>query len=303
MTSAPRPPYPKPWLSYAHQVALLVSRGLTVADPAAAAQFLSHVNYYRFSGYCLAFEQPHHEFRPGVTFEDISAAYAFDVALRDLLTEALEIIEVDVRTTFAYHFGQQHGAFGHTKPVNFFQKFDHADLIRRLHEEADRSSELFIKHFRRCYLEYPDLPIWMLTEVVSFGTLVRMFRGMQRHDQQAVATRYGMQATFFGPILLHLVYVRNLCAHHSRLWDRIWSVKATLPRGPMWQPPLLPQNERLFSTLCLTQHLLKRCPLIGSFGAEWRDRLHQLLRNPPNSADALNCMGIPPNWEQHPVWK
>ena len=301
--SNPRPPYQKPWLSHADQVAKLVARGLTVADSAVAERFLFHVNYYRFSGYCLAFEQPRHAFPQGVTFEDIAGAYAFDVALRDLLTEALEVIEIDVRAWLAYHFGQAHGAFGHTDPANFFGRFDHADLMERLHEEADRSSELFIKHFRAKYAEYPDLPVWMLTEVMSFGTLTRMFRGMDRRDQQAVSSRYGLQAVAFGTILLHLVYVRNLCAHHSRLWDRAWSMKATLPQGKMWQPPVMPGNDRLFSTVCLIQHLLNRCPAIGTFAADWRGRLHPLLKAPPNTPQALAFMGMPADWDQHPVWK
>lgn len=301
--SNPRPPYQKPWLSHADQVAKLVGRGLTVADAAAAERFLSHINYYRFSGYCLAFEHPRHSFPKGVTFEDVAVAYAFDVTLRDLLTEALEVIEIDVRAWLAYHFGRTHGAFGHTDAVNFFGKFDHADLMVRLREEATRSSDLFIKHFRRSYAEYPDLPVWMITEVMSFGTLTRMFRGMDRRDQQAVSSRYSLQAFTFGTILLHLVYVRNLCAHHSRLWDRVWSMKATLPQGKMWQPPVIPGNDRLYSTVCLIQHLLNRCPAVGSFATDWRDRLHPLLRSPPNTPQALKFMAMPQNWAQHPVWK
>ncbi|HUY87307.1 MAG TPA: Abi family protein [Pirellulales bacterium] len=299
---AQRPSYQKPWLSHADQVAKLRSRGLTVADPAAAERFLSHVNYYRFSGYCLAFEQPRHSFPQGVTFEDITGAYAFDVALRDLLTEALEVIEIDVRAWLAYHFGQTHGAFGHTDAANFFGRFDHADFMVRLREEADRSSELFIKHFRANYAEYPDLPIWMLTEVMSFGMLVRMFRGMHRRDQQAISSRYRLQAVAFGTILLHLVYVRNLCAHHARLWDRVWAMKATLPQGKAWQPPLMPGNDRLFSTLCVMQQLLNACPATGGFADDWQDRLHALLRAPPNAPHSLACMGMPQDWDQHPVW-
>jgi len=84
--------FAKPWLSCLDQVALLQSRGLVIRDPAAAAHFLSHVNYYRFSGYCLAFEQARHHFLPGVTFEQVRASYDFDRVLRDLVTEALELI-------------------------------------------------------------------------------------------------------------------------------------------------------------------------------------------------------------------
>ena len=59
--------------------------------------FSCAVNYYRLSGYCLAFEQQRRTFLPGVTFDDVAGQYAFDVVLRDLLTEALEVIEIDVR--------------------------------------------------------------------------------------------------------------------------------------------------------------------------------------------------------------
>ncbi|MDZ7620149.1 MAG: hypothetical protein U1E05_24375, partial [Patescibacteria group bacterium] len=57
----PRVLFQKPWRSHAHLVALLQQRGLVVADAAAAAAFLAHLSYYRFSGYCLAFEVQRHQ--------------------------------------------------------------------------------------------------------------------------------------------------------------------------------------------------------------------------------------------------
>ncbi|MHB8900166.1 MAG: Abi family protein [Thermoguttaceae bacterium] len=297
------PRYAKPWLSYGDQIARLLQRGLSVADAAAAEQFLTHVNYYRFSGYCLAFEQQRHVFLQGVTFEDVAAAYRFDVCLRDLLTEALEVIEIDVRTCLAHYFGESHGAFGHIAPGNFFQRFDHTAWLQHVHDEVERSTELFVCHFRTCYCDYPDLPIWMLSEVMSFGTATRMYRGMDRRDQRGIAGRYRLQNADFSSIILHLAYVRNLCAHHCRIWDRVWSVKPVLPHGPMWKPPMVAGNDRLFATLCLIQHLLNRCPAVGEFAVQWRDRVLQLLTNHPNAPQALVKMGMPPTWITHPVWK
>ncbi len=295
-------PYAKPWLSYKDQLALLTTRGLTIADPAAAQTFLSHVNYYRLSGFCLAFETHRHAFRPGVTFDDIKAAYEFDVRLRDLLNEALEVIEIDIRTCLTHFVGQRYGAFGHLDPNNFFDQFDHGEWIEHIHDEVDRSSELFVEHFRNTYTEYPDLPVWVLMEIVSFGTLTRMYRGMRRSDQRVISNRYRLQPQDFGTILLHLAYVRNLCAHHLRLWDRVWSVKASLPHGKYWESPLVPGNDRLFSTLVLTYHLLLNCPATATFPAEWRDRLRTLLLNPPNAPTALTKMGMPADWQTHPMW-
>ena len=297
------PRYTKPWLSFSDQVARLAERGLFIPDVAAAERFLTHVNYYRFSGYCLAFEQQRHVFLPDVTFDDIAGAYNFDVVLRDLLTEALEVIEIDVRTYLAYIFGQRHGPFGHANPGNFFRRFDHAAWMQHVCDEVDRSTELFVQHFHASYADYPDLPIWMLSEIMSFGTLTRMYRGMDRYDQRGIAGRYDLQNADFGSILLHLAYVRNLCAHHCRIWDRVWSIKATLPHGLMWQRPAMPGNNRLFSTLCLIQRLLNRCPAVADFAVPWRDRTMQLLTKHPNTPQAFVCMGMPANWHKHPVWK
>ena len=86
-------PYQKPWCSHADLVQKLIDRGLVVTDRPKAEAFLAHVNYYRLSGYCLAFESPgqRHTFSPGTTFEQLQAAYDFDFTLRDLVGEALEV--------------------------------------------------------------------------------------------------------------------------------------------------------------------------------------------------------------------
>ncbi len=148
--------------------------------------------------------------------------------------------------------------------------------------EATRSNELFVTHFRRSYAEYPDLPIWIVTEVISFGALSQMFSGMWNRDKKEVARRYGIQSGDLQSRMHHLVYVRNLCAHHSRLWDRVWAIKPSLPKGQHWQSPHLPARNRLFATLLILLHLMKRCPAISAFAGEWRDRVRSLMENPPS---------------------
>ncbi len=256
----PLRPYQKPWLSYQDQISLLQSRGLIITDVQAVIDFLKHVNYYRFSGFCLAFESARHQFQSGVSFEQVQAAYDFDRILRDIATEALEVVELDFRANIAHFFGQQYGAFGHTKPANFFRKFDHTEWMNKLHAEAERSSELFVSHFKATYCGFPDLPVWAITEIMSFGALSRMCHGMLKQDQKAIAHHYGLQPRDWVSWLHHLTYVRNLCAHHARLWDRIWSIKPKLPRAQVWQAPHLPGNNRLFATLLILNVLMGCCP-------------------------------------------
>ena len=230
------------------------------------------------------------------------ASYEFDRVLRDLVTESLELIEVDFRTAIAHQFGRRHGSFGHALATNFFKKFDHAGWLGNLHSETLRSHEPFVQHFKANYSGFPDLPIWMMTEVMSFGSLSKMFKGMFRQDQREIAKRYGLQPTVLKSWLHHLVYVRNLCAHHSRLWDRVWSIKPELPAGKAWSPPLVPNNKRLFATLLLLYLVLKRCPAISPYDQEWRLRLHAHLLIPPNAPTPLERMGLTNDWSRHPLW-
>jgi len=277
--------------------------GLVIADEPAASLFLEHINYYRFGGYALAFEQARHVFTPGTTFEQIRAVYEFDRSLRDLVTEALEIIELDVRTTVAHSFGQLHGAFGHTQPGSFFRRFTHRAWLDKLNEETQRSSELFVTHFKATYAEFPQLPIWVATEIMSFGALSKMVQGMERADQKNIAARYRLQPATLGSWLHHLVYIRNLCAHHARIWDRVWTIAPVLPAGKAWARPLLPGNSRLFATLLLQNAMLRSCPAEQVFASAWRSRLEDLLLTRlPTAPYATTKMDLPADWQNHPLW-
>lgn len=303
-------PYTKQWLSISGQIQKLKDYGLVIRDETAAAFFLQHINFYRFSGYAFAFEQSRHVFIPGTTFEQVRLAYEFDRALRDLITESLEVIELDLRTAVAHTFSQIHGPFGHTSPSNFMPVFDHpkreythADWLEKLRDEVRRSRNLFVEHFKTNYMEYPDLPIWAATEIMSFGSLLRMYKGMLIDDQKRVSTRYGLQPKTLGSWIHHLVYVRNLCAHHERLWDCLWSLKPDLPAGKIWLPPLLPGNNRLFVTLLIQKSLLRSCIAEKNFTNGWCLRIETLLSNlTPSVPNAKKRMGLTDDWSNHPVW-
>jgi abortive infection bacteriophage resistance protein len=135
-----------------------------------------------------------------VTFDHVKASCQFDASLRDLFNEALEIIEIDLRTVVAHYFGNSYGAFGHTDPASFHPEFDkritHNNWLDEIRKEASRSRELFIRHFERKYTQYPDLPVWVVTEIMTFGSLARMIRAMHKADRQNVARSTGFLQTF-----------------------------------------------------------------------------------------------------------
>lgn len=297
-------PYTKLWLSVSDQVEKLKSYGLIVQDEQSAKIFLLHLNYYRFSGYGVAFEQSRHVYVSGTTFEAIRDTYYFDRALRDLVTESLEVIELDIRAAIAYCFGKHYGAFGHATKGRFFHRFNHQAWRDKLHDETRRSDEAFVKHYRKTYCEFPDLPIWIATEIMSFGALSRMYSGMLKSEQKVIAARYGIQPKTLQSWMHHLVYVRNLCAHHVRLWDRIWAIRPDLPPGHNWAPPVLSANCHLFATLLVQAKLLKSCAAEQVFFSGWRNRIETLIdQHTPRTAKAHQLMGLTSKWKAHPVWR
>ncbi|MEI8293257.1 MAG: Abi family protein [bacterium] len=296
--------YTKNWLSIPEQIERLKTYGLSIPDERSAASFLSHINYYRFSGYGLAFEQSRHCFIAGTTFEQIRDTYEFDRSLRDLCTESIEVIELDLRTALAYSFGEKFGPFGHVASHSFYDISTHAQWLGKLREETGRSSEPFVAHYKTRYREYPDLPIWVAAEIMSFGALSKMYRCMMKKDQKTVAARYGLQPETLRSWIHHLVYIRNLCAHHARLWDRIWAIKPHLPAGKAWEPPSLPGNTRLFASLLLQNSMLQHCPTERAFAHDWRRRVNQLLTDKlPTCPNPKFKMDMPDNWEFHPLWR
>lgn len=298
-------PYGKPALSYAQQVAQLVARGMSVSEPAAAEAILSKTSYYRLSAYWYPFRLRDaagtalDAFEPGASFDQVIQLYEFDRELRLLVLDALERVEVTVRTAVTYQLGMAHGAFGHELAGNFHPQFNHADWVTKLRVETDRSTDAFVDHFRNRYSDYPALPIWMCTEVLSIGALSLLYKGMQNGDKAAVAATFGMHPKRLQDWLHVLSYVRNLCAHHSRLWNRDLAIKPRAMAEPEWSAPLLPSNSRLFCVLLMLTVLLNKSG--GSLA--WRGQCTALLRRLATSPRWRAAMGLPLLWEEHPLWK
>jgi len=313
-------PYPKGWLDYNGQIEKLRKRGLEIADSDIATQFLAYSNYYRFTGYCLRFqhmdESGERVFNKGVSFADILDIYEIDKKLRDCVSDALGAVEISFRSAVAYHFAQAHGAFGHTVKDNFDRKFisPRKDAVGRplpslydewhegLVSETRRSNELFVKHFEAKYLQFPDLPIWTALEICSFGTLSKMFKNMLKLDMRPIAERYSLQASTLDSCMHSFVYVRNICAHHSRLWDKMFAISPQLPPGKIWDV-VRNANNKLYAVAMLLNWMLAHDSFGQKMHSEWKVRfesvIDSLFARFPNLAQYT---GIPKDWKRQEVW-
>ncbi len=307
MTNPAKKPYNKKWLSVSDQVSLLESRSLIVKDRATAEEFLGYANYYRFSGYCLAFQDKPDHFRSGTEFDHIVYAYQFDSDLRSLVGDWLELAEIDLRTQAVHLFSLRYGPFGHCIASNFTNPFSkkmtHADWLTRLQKDTnDSSKERCVEHFRNSYSQYPDLPLWAAAEVMTFGCLSRFIGGMNRKDRKQLAKHYQLNSDELASMAHHLSYVRNVCAHHGRLWERLNQIKPLLPNSHEWKPPLLTDNGRLFCTLLFLRLLTRRTPHVLEGANRCHAKINALLKRPPNVPNPSTRMGLPNNWENHPLW-
>lgn len=173
-------PFGKPATTHAQQVALLQQRGMVVDDPAAAEFYLQHLNYYRLGAYWLPFEADHatHTFRPGTRFADVLNLYVFDRELRLLVLDAIERVEVSVRSQWAYQLAHRHGPHAHLDAALAFNARHWQNNLDKLTDEVDRSDEVFIKHLKATYSEVLP-PIWAVCEVMSLGLLSRWYSNLK----------------------------------------------------------------------------------------------------------------------------
>jgi len=294
--------YAKPALSFAQQVQLLASRGLQIDDQHRAEHYLAHINYYRLAGYCLPFEADHatHQFRPGVRFDDVVGLYIFDRELRLLVLDAIERIEVSVRTQWAYQFAHALSPHGYLEAQHAKSMKQYARQLAILAAEVDRSKEAFVVHYRNKYTD-PDMPpVWVACEMLSLGQLSQWFTLLKPIAlRKRMSKCYRLDQQVLQSALHHLTYVRNICAHHARLWNREFVVTSSLPRK---SPPMLTaaiknrDSRQLYNTLCLIVYLMDCI----NPGHSWRGRLSTLLdEHRPDT----NAMGFPSDWANRDLWK
>lgn len=217
----------KPSLSWDEQVALLAQRGLTVSDRPACAAFLAANNYYRFSGYARYFQLAPHlgydAFKPDTSFDEIRGIYEADEALRASLVQPLARAELLLRTHTSYVIAKGYGPCGRYLEEDFYTDVGNGEpTVESCLRDIERSKERHILRYRVAEGGTPDfskLPVWSAVEAWSFGTLSRCIeRGAAGKLAAAVPASLGVAQAGFAYRVRSLVYLRNRCAHHSRLW-------------------------------------------------------------------------------------
>lgn len=227
------PHYQKPPLVISDQIEKLKQRGLfpdglTEAECQRVSAYLSTIGFYRLSAYFIPFEDKtnteiQHAFLPGTTFDQILSLYVFDRQLRLLILEALERIEVAVRTGWTNALTTSTcDSHAYMKPEHFKNPHEHLKHLNRLASEVQDSKETFVTSYRKKYAEPFLPPTWAVVETLSFGGLSLWYSNTRdNHVKKQVSDRFGIPTVeLMDGVLEALTVLRNVCAHHARCWNR-----------------------------------------------------------------------------------
>jgi abortive infection bacteriophage resistance protein len=297
--------FSKPPLDIPAQIKLLKSRGMTFADEDRAIRVLSHVNYYRLRAYWLPFEKTgqtqtaenNHSLQDGTEFDDIYSLYVFDRRLRVLLLEAIERVEIALRTHWAQVLAEKYGAHAYLNEEIFFRKNIHANCIASLDEELQRSKETFVKHYQSKYTRPSRPPIWAITELLTLGGLSKWIENINaRQDRQAIAERFQLDEIVVRAFAHHLTHIRNICAHHGRVWNRKFTLIMTIPKKPKNLHEQFNRDQieerKIYNTLVM----LSWCIRAINPQTTWPHRVRELLIT--RSTQELKAMGALEGWQE-----
>lgn len=187
-------------------------------------------NYYRLSAYFRPFQEDPansgNSFRLGTKASNFLTPFTMDERFRQLILESTSRLELTLRARFAYNLAQNDNAYTYDEPMSYRDiaypdgTLKRDSLISNIKGWVSRSHEVCIRHYRH---QHEKPPVWAVVEVLLFDTLSKM---LQLHmDTNA------MSRTVLSPglcknrrraseIVHAMVYLRNLCSHHSRLWNR-----------------------------------------------------------------------------------
>lgn len=211
----------------------------------------------------------------------------------------LEKIEVAIRSRMIYILSHRHGAFWYLGYTLFQNPVSHKRLLEKLETEYNRSDEEFILAFKEKYTDSLP-PSWMLLEVTSFGSLSVLYSNLKPgSEKREIAHTFGLADKVFSSWIHSLVYLRNVCAHHSRLWNRTMSIQPVFPKttNDKWLKNKAIHNNHTYFILSMLVYFMNQIKQDNDVVI----RFKELLVKYPN-IDPV-AMGFPVDWKVEPLWE
>jgi abortive infection bacteriophage resistance protein len=279
-----------------------LGRGLLVRDEDNPKYYIENIGYYRLSGYMYPFQLPDgsHRFQEGTTFRHILDHYIFDKKLKLALLDALERIEISLRSSISNTYSLTHGPHWYLDRSLFNSPELHAKFLAETKDRCISSNEHFIKAYRNKYTRPEMPPSWMAFETLTFGTLASVYENLKDDEnKKAIATKFGTLPSILESWLKSMNFIRNCCAHHSRLWNRRIPLKPKIPTRRQNRFLTLVDEEtdkRLYGILTCMVYVLEKINPTTQF----KQRFKGLLLEYPQVNVAH--MGFHDQWLSEDIW-
>lgn len=303
--------FTKPYKTVSQQIQCLRFKNMVIDVPLGDAErVVTAITYYRFSGYALPFlDRKTDRYVGNVAFSDILALYKFDKGLRILMSEALAAVEVTFRTIVANEFSNKYGPLGYLDAKNFESIKAHKNALSGMRKEFMRSQQPCAKHFRA---KYNDPPLWAAVDVTTFGTIGRLLGAMRKADQNLISTHYGMRGDFLVSYIHHASVLRNLCAHHCRVFDFPYERLVKAPSNYIFRPLKIWLNAKIniqpgrpfLYQAALVYHLLQATEVNVFDRNRWKAAICQHFNSLPISlaSQVKSYIQLPNNPAASPLW-
>lgn len=284
--------YKKPVLTIEEQINLLQSRGLIIVDRKNVGKYLKNISYYHLSTYFKHFQNEDDSFREGKSFDDVLNIYVFDQKLRLLLLDILERIEKSFKCRLVYEMSVKTGnPFWIADPAVFRTEGEYYYRIREILDGLKSSKESCIRHYFTQYgvPEYP--PAWMIIETLTFGQCVMIYNQLTFENQEVVAMSYGINKRHISNWMYALSSIRNLCAHHARLWNNEFFITLNQRHGIYRNYFYNGNGNRLFNYLVVLHVINCKFNPRSSWVVSLKDIIAEHEIN-------VSHMGFPEDWKK-----
>ena len=295
----------KPPRNITDQLQLLKERGMLFQNETEAIHYLQNISYYRLKGYWwdMQADRVEHIFTSKSYFEDVIKRYNFDRHLRLILFDAIERIEIALRTKMIYHLSLTYGSTWYLQDNLFVDTVKYNEHLAKLREEFTFSQEIFIKDHKRRYPNI-DAEAWKIMEIASMGTLSKFYKNLnhQLPEKSLIAKEMGLNLhNELSSWLEAVVYVRNIIAHHSRLWSRNMVKKPIVninnPSELWFDKPLSQvQTKKPFLIISTMIYLCNKVTPNHNI----KTKILELIADNPKVP--VYKLGFLNNWKNQPLW-
>ncbi|WP_432263560.1 Abi family protein [Cupriavidus sp. TMH.W2] len=307
--------YNKPYKTPSDLARKLHQQGLHIADRRFAELTIFRENYFRFKAYAIPFlDKTTDQFFHGTSFNDLYNLYCADQRMRDFLLPILATLEVRIRAVIDNVVtSTTRDPFWHLDQSLFRSYAPVGQALKKAQDRFSKGKQEFVQHYREKYYTKKSYnnrhcpPFWIISEILTLEQLTSCCKSLNKEHPaffvsqgknrlNDAATPFGL--TSYDSLITNLsciMQLRNLCAHHNRLWNRNLQMPAGVQKGRMAPTHI----NRLYSVLVMLRVMCKAQGIddgIASF-------MSGMFASTPTFSRDMGSMGFPSAWQSDSIWQ